>query len=69
MTDRAFEWIKKYLEARHDSCEAVFGIIGEPRRLITGDIWRFFNRHREIAKITKRLTPLILQHAATNLVF
>jgi integrase/recombinase XerD len=33
-------------------------------------MWRFFKRHREKAKITKRPTPHILRHTvATNLVF
>jgi integrase/recombinase XerD len=69
-TDRALEWIRRYLERRHDMCEAVFVTNGEPRRLTPGDMWRFFKRHREKAKITKKLTPHILKHSvATNLIF
>jgi integrase/recombinase XerD len=69
-TDKALGWIRKYLERRHDSCEAVFVTTGEPQRLTTWDIWRFFKRHREKAKIAKKLTPHILRHTvATNLVF
>lgn len=69
-TDKALEWIRKYLERRHDSCEAVFVTTGEPKRLTTWDIWRFFKRHREKAKINKKVTPHILRHTvATNLVF
>jgi len=69
-TDRALEWIEKYLEHRHDSCEAIFVTNGDPRRLTPEDIWRFFKRHREKAKIHKKLTPHILRHTvATNLVF
>ena len=69
-TDKALDWIRKYLERRHDSSEAVFVTTGEPERLTTGDIWRFFKRHREKAKISKKVTPHILRHTvATNLVF
>jgi integrase/recombinase XerD len=69
-TDQALEWIRRFLETRHDSCEAIFVTRGDPRRLSTGDIWRFFKRHREKARITKKLTPHILRHTvATNLVF
>jgi integrase/recombinase XerD len=69
-TDRALYWIRRFLETRHDPCEAVFVTIGDPKRLTPGDIWRFFKRHREKARITKKLTPHILRHTvATNLVF
>jgi len=69
-TDRALEWIRKYLEKRHDTNEAIFITTGDPRRLTQGDIWRFFKRHRKLAKIDKKLTPHILRHTvATNLVF
>ena len=69
-TDRALEWIEKYLEYRHDSYEAVFVTIGDPQRLTSGDIWRFFQRHRKQARINKKLTPHILRHTvATNLIF
>jgi integrase/recombinase XerD len=69
-TDRALEWIRKYLESRCDIHEAIFITTGDPRRLTAGDIWRFFGRHRIKAKIDKKLTPHILRHTvATNLVF
>jgi len=41
-TSRALEWIRRYLEHRHDSCGAVFITSGNPRRLTPTDIWRFF---------------------------
>lgn len=69
-TNRALDWIRRYLERRQDSYEAIFITNGNPRRLTPGDIWRFFKRHREKAGITKKLTPHILRHTvATNLVF
>ncbi len=69
-TDRALEWIRKYLEHRVDSYEAVFVTTGNPQRLTPTDIWRFFKRHRKKAGINKKLTPHILRHTvATNLVF
>lgn len=69
-TDRSLEWIQKYLEHRHDSYEAIFVTSGDLKRLTPTDIWRFFQRHRELAKINKKLTPHILRHTvATNLIF
>lgn len=69
-TDRALQWIRKYLEKRPDSHEAIFITTGDPRRLTPQDIWRFFERHRKKARIDKKLTPHILRHTvATNLVF
>ncbi|MFZ1627122.1 MAG: tyrosine-type recombinase/integrase [Candidatus Moraniibacteriota bacterium] len=69
-TEKALEWVRKYLEARTDSHEAIFITTGEPSRLSIGDIWRFFKYHREKAHIHKKLTPHILRHTvATNLVF
>lgn len=69
-TEKALEWVRKYLEARTDSHEAIFITTGEPSRLSIGDIWRFFRYHREKAHIHKKLTPHILRHTvATNLVF
>lgn len=69
-TDRALEWIQKYMEHRPDLHEAIFITNGDPRRLTPGDMWRFFQRYRIKAKINKKLTPHILRHTvATNLVF
>lgn len=69
-TARSLEWLRKYLEARTDTHEAVFITSGEPRRLSVMDIWRFFKYHREKARIEKKVTPHILRHTvATNLVF
>lgn len=69
-TKRSLEWIQRYLESRHDTQEAIFTTKGGKGRLSVGDIWRFFGRHRKLAKINKKLTPHILRHTvATNLVF
>lgn len=69
-TDRALEWIRKYLENRSDSHEAIFVTAGDPRRLTPGDIWRSFGKYRRKSKIDKKITPHILRHTvATNLVF
>jgi len=69
-TARSLEWIRKYLEHRHDSYETVFVTNGNPRQLTPGDMWRYFKRHREKAGITKKLTPHIIRHTvATNLIF
>lgn len=69
-TDRSLKWIEKLMESRSDAHEAIFITKGEPRRLSTGDIWRFFGRHRVLAGIKKPITPHILRHTvATNLIF
>jgi integrase/recombinase XerD len=69
-TQRSLDWIVKFLEKRTDTHEAIF-ITREPiNRLSTTDVWRFFKKHRELAKIYKKLTPHILRHTvATNLIF
>jgi integrase/recombinase XerD len=69
-TTRSLEWVRRYLESRHDTHEAIFITREGNSRLSVGDIWRFFARHRKLAKINKKLTPHILRHTvATNLVF
>jgi len=69
-TQRSLDWLRRYLEARDDSHEAVFVTKRPIARLHRDDIWRFFDRHRKLARIDKKLTPHILRHTvATNLVF
>ena len=70
-TQRSLNWLSKWLEQRKDTHEAIFITrMANPTRLDRNDIWRFFGRHRRLAKIDKKLTPHILRHTvATNLVF
>jgi integrase/recombinase XerD len=69
-TDRSLDWLRKYLEWRKDTHEAVFVTKKPYARLNRDDVWRFFSRHRKLANIDKKLTPHILRHTvATNLVF
>jgi integrase/recombinase XerD len=69
-TERSLSWLRRYLEKREDTNEAVFVTKKPFNRLHRDDIWRFFDRHRRLAKIDKKLTPHILRHTvATNLVF
>ena len=69
-TQRSLDWLRKYLERRSDTHEAVFVTKLPANRLNRDDIWRFFGRHRRLARIEKKLTPHILRHTvATNLVF
>ncbi|TSA45812.1 hypothetical protein D4R51_01240 [bacterium] len=70
-TQQSLDWIRKYLESRHDNFPAVFITSGkQPRRLDRAGIWRYFDRHRKLARIDKKLTPHIIRHTvATNLVF
>jgi len=69
-TERSLKWLSKWLERRTDTHEAIFITRGPIARLDRNDIWRFFDRHKKLAKIQKKLTPHILRHTvATNLVF
>lgn len=70
-TQRSLDWVSKWLEQRKDTHEAIFITrMAKPTRLDRNDIWRFFERHRRLANIQKKLTPHILRHTvATNLVF
>jgi len=69
-TQRSLEWLRRYFEKRQDTHEAAFVTKRPYNRLHRDDIWRFFGRHRKLAKIDKKLTPHILRHTvATNLVF
>lgn len=69
-TQKSLDWVRKYLEIREDTHEALFVTKAPVNRLHRDDIWRFFDRHRKLAKIHKKLTPHILRHTvATNLVF
>jgi site-specific recombinase XerD len=69
-TDRALTWIRRYLEKRFDSNEAVFATEDGMRRLKLDDISKFFIAARKKAGMDKLITPHILRHTvATNLVF
>lgn len=69
-TDRAPYWIKRFLDSRSDDHEEIFITRDATSRLNRDDIWRFFDRHRRLARIEKRVTPHILRHTvATNLIF
>lgn len=65
-TQRSLDWVRKYLEAREDSHEALFVTKAPFGRLNRDDIWRFFDRHRKLAKIQKKLTPHILRHTVSE---
>lgn len=65
-TDRALEWLKKYVAIRTDDCPALFVCESGKRRLKRDDLWRYFDRHRRLARIHKRVTPHILRHTAAT---
>ncbi|MFL6388868.1 MAG: tyrosine-type recombinase/integrase [Terriglobales bacterium] len=69
-TDRALLWIRRYLESRTDDCPALFVCQNGRDRLKRDDLWRYFDRHRKLAGIKKKVRPHILRHtAATTLLF
>ncbi len=70
LTERAILWLNAYLEQRSDSRPSLFATIDGRRELKRTDIWRYFDRHRKLAKLTKPVRPHILRHtAATQLLF
>lgn len=69
-TQKSINWLRRYLESRHDHHDALFITRKPIGRLNRDDVSRFFCRHRKLARIDKKLTPHILRHTvATNLVF
>ena len=69
-TDRSLLWIKRYLESRTDDFPALFVCQNGRSRLRRDDLWRYFDRHRKLAGIKKKVRPHILRHtAATALLF
>jgi integrase/recombinase XerD len=69
-TDRSLGWIRRYLDSRTDDCPALFVCQNGRTRLKRDDLWRYFDRHRKLAGIKKKVRPHILRHtAATTLLF
>lgn len=69
-SERATEWLGRYLAARTDHHPALFSCRNGKSRLKQPDIWRPFGRYRRLARLTKPVTPHLLRHtAATQLLF
>ena len=69
-SERSLVWIRRYLESRSDDCPALFVCQNGRDRLRRDDLWRYFDRHRKLAGIKKKVRPHILRHtAATTLLF
>jgi integrase/recombinase XerD len=69
-TDRSLLWIKRYLDSRNDDSPSLFVCQNGRNRLRRDDLWRYFDRHRKLAAIKKKVRPHILRHtAATTLLF
>lgn len=66
-TDRALEWLEKYLALRKDSNPALF-LTARSTRLTADTVGRSFGRVRTWARLDKHVTPHTLRHTtATNL--
>jgi integrase/recombinase XerD len=69
-TARSLMWTRRYLDSRTDDCSALFVCQDGRTRLRRDDLWRYFDRHRKLAGIKKKVRPHILRHtAATTLLF
>jgi site-specific recombinase XerD len=68
-TDRALQWLARYMEIRTDDLPALF-LSQNGTRLSRTDIWRPFHRFRRLAGLNKPVRPHLLRHtAATQLLF
>lgn len=66
-TDRAIEWLRKYLGIRADAHVALFVCQDGEARLRRDDLWRYFKRVRMEAGLNKAFTPHSLRHTAATL--
>ena len=67
ITERAAEWLKKYLAGRTDSNPALFVTFGTVERLNRHDLGKEFRRYAVKAGLKKKVTPHILRHSMATL--
>ena len=70
-TERAIEWLGRYLESRRDDEPSLFVAGGsQPRRLIYDAVKTVFHRFARRARLKKKVTAHVLRHTvATTLLF
>lgn len=61
-TERALEWIKKYLDKRSDKNEALFVTHCQDKRLNVACVQQIFHRIKERSGLKKNVTAHILRH-------
>lgn len=66
-TDRAIEWIRKYLKVRKDDCPALFVTHCQARRWDKKAAETSFKRYRDKAGIKKKITACIIRHTAATI--
>jgi len=67
-TDRAAEWVQKYLDTRNDNKDPLFLAFSRKRRRLTQyDMTKMFRHYVRLSGIRKRVTPHILRHTMATL--
>src|SRR3989344_695064 len=67
-TERAAEWVKKYLSGRDDESPDLFVAFGTGKRLTRHDLGKLFRAYAKRAGLKTKVTPHILRHSMATLI-